>query len=180
MDPRVQYATTSDGVSIAYWSMGEGPAIVIPPNLVTSHLELEWQIVSRRAVYEGLSHGLQVIRYDCRGMGMSQRDSIDFSIDAAEKDLDAVVTRLGIEQFAILRLPSSGDLPFAYAAHNPDRVRNLIIWEGHAIQDDLDPGRRGQIQAIESVMATDWDLYTRIRARIIAGWDGSNAPIIED
>jgi class 3 adenylate cyclase len=180
MDPTVQYATTSDGVSIAYWFMGDGPVLVIPPNLVTSHIELEWQIVSRRAVYEGLARGLRVVRYDCRGMGLSQRDAIDFSVDAAKRDLDAVLDRMEVSEFSILRLPSSGDLPFAYAAHHPERVRHLLIWEGHAGQDDLDPQRRGQLQAIEPVMANDWDLYVRIRARIIAGWDGSNAPFIEE
>jgi class 3 adenylate cyclase/pimeloyl-ACP methyl ester carboxylesterase len=175
----VQYATTSDGVSIAHWAMGEGIALVIPPVLSTSHLEMEWQIVSRRATYEDLVHGARVIRYDCRGMGMSQRDAIDFSTEAACRDLEAVVDRLGIERFAILRLPSSGDLPFAYAAGHPDRVSHLIIWEGHSVQDDLDPPRLEQLRAIDPVMHADWDLYVRIRARIIAGWDGSNAPIIE-
>jgi class 3 adenylate cyclase len=180
MDPTVQYATTADGVSIAFWYMGEGPVLIIPPNLVTSHLELEWQIVSRRAVYEGLARGLRVVRYDCRGMGMSQRDAIDFSLTAAIRDLDAVAGRLEASRFSILRLPSSGDLPFAYAANHPDRLEHLFIWEGHSVQDDLDLARRAQIQAIEPVIANDWDLYTRIRARIIAGWDGSNAPIIEE
>ena len=179
-DPRVQYATTSDGVSIAYWAIGDGPTLVIPPNLVTSHLELEWQIVSRRAFYEVLAHGLRVIHYDCRGMGMSQRDTVDFSLEAATRDLEAVLDRLGVDHFSILRLPSAGDLPFAYTAHHPERVDKFIVWEGHSVQDDLDPPRRAQIQAIEPVMSADWDLYIRIRARIIAGWDGSNAPIIED
>ena len=175
----VQYATTSDGVSIAHWSMGEGVPLVIPPVLSTSHLEMEWQIVSRRATYEALARGSRVVRYDCRGMGMSQRDAIDFSVDAACRDLDAVLDRLGVERFAILRLPSSGDLPFAYAARHPDRISHFIIWEGHSVQDDLDPPRLDQLRAIEPVMDSDWELYVRIRARIIAGWDGSNAPIIE-
>jgi len=179
MPHSVQYAQTSDGVSIAYWTLGKGPALVIPPVISTSHLELEWQIVSRRAAYEGLARGARVVRYDCRGMGMSQRDAIDFSVDAACKDLEAVVDRLGIEQFALLRLPSSGDVAFAYAAQRPERVTHLIVWEGHSVQDDLDAPRRAQLQAIEPVMDADWDLYVRIRARIIAGWDGSNAPIIE-
>ena len=175
----VKYANTPDGVSIAHWAMGSGVPLVIPPVLSTSHLEMEWQIISRRAVYEGLARDARVIRYDCRGMGMSQRDAIDFSVEAASRDLEAVVDRLGIEKFAILRLPSSGDLPFAYAAQHPDRVSHFVIWEGHAVHDDLDPPRAGQLRAIEPVMDQDWDLYVRIRARIIAGWDGSNAPIIE-
>jgi class 3 adenylate cyclase len=175
----VQYATTSDGVSIAHWAMGSGVALVIPPVLSTSHLEMEWQIVSRRAVYETLARDARVVRYDCRGMGMSQRDTIDFSVDAACRDLEAVVDRLGLESFALLRLPSAGDLPFAYAARHPDRVSHLVIWEGHSVPDDLDMPRRSQLAAIDPVMDQDWDLYVRIRARIIAGWDGSNAPIIE-
>jgi class 3 adenylate cyclase len=54
-----------------------------------------------------------------------------------------------------------------------------VIWEGHSVQDDLDIPRRGQLMAIDPVMDEDWELYVRIRARIIAGWDGSNAPILE-
>jgi len=174
----VKYANTSDGISIAHWAMGSGVPLVIPPVLSTSHLEMEWQIISRRAVYEGLAREARVVRYDCRGMGMSQRDTIDFSVEAAGRDLEAVVDRLGLEKFALLRLPSSGDLPFAYAAQHPERVSHFVIWEGHSVHDDLDPARAGQLRAIEPVMDQDWELYVRIRARIIAGWDGSNAPII--
>ena len=175
----VQYVTTDDGVGIAYWTVGDGVPLVIPPILTTSHLEMEWQIPSRRAFYEGLARRCRVIHYDCRGMGMSQRDAIDFSVEAAQRDLGAIVERLGLETFALLRMPSSSDVAFAYAANNPDRVSHLVIWEGHSVQDDLDSPRREQLKAIEPVMEQDWDLYVRIRARIIAGWDGSNAPIIE-
>jgi class 3 adenylate cyclase/pimeloyl-ACP methyl ester carboxylesterase len=179
MPRTVQYVTTEDGVGIAYWSLGDGVPIVVPPVLTTSHLEMEWQIPSRRAAYEALARGARVVRYDCRGMGMSQRDTIDFSMEAAQRDLGAIVDRLGFERFALLRLPSSGDVTFAYAANHPERVSHLIVWEGHSVQDDLDPVRRSQLEAISPVIATDWELYVRIRARIIAGWDGSNAPIIE-
>lgn len=175
----VQYVTTDDDVGIAYWAMGDGVPLIIPPILTTSHLEMEWQIPSRRAFYEGLARRARVIHYDCRGMGMSQRDAVDFSVEAAQRDINAIAERLGLEKFALLRLPSSGDVAFAYAANNPERVSHLIIWEGHPVQDDLDSPRKEQLKAIEPVMEQDWDLYVRIRARIIAGWDGSNAPIIE-
>src|SRR5688572_16583666 len=131
MDPRLQYATTSDGISIAYWSMGEGVPLVIPPIIVSSHLELEWQMSSRRAAFERMAGIGRIIHYDCRGMGMSQRDAVDFSVEAAIKDLEAVVDRLGLEQFALLRLPNSALVSFAYAALHPERVSHLIIWEGH-------------------------------------------------
>lgn len=40
-DPRIQYATTSDGVSIAYFSMGEGPPMIITPPIPYSHLQIQ-------------------------------------------------------------------------------------------------------------------------------------------
>jgi len=43
----VQYASTSDAVSIAHWAIGSGVPLVIPPVLSTSHLEMEWQIALR-------------------------------------------------------------------------------------------------------------------------------------
>jgi hypothetical protein len=33
MEPRIQYAKTSDGVNIAYTMFGSGPAIVSPSNI---------------------------------------------------------------------------------------------------------------------------------------------------
>src|SRR3972149_6271253 len=130
MEMHVHYATTSDGVSIAYWARGEGPTLVIPPIIATSHLDLEGQTPSRRATYEGLARGARVVRYDCRGMGMSQRDAIDFSLEAALADLEGVLARLDVERFALLRLPSAGDVALAYAARHPARGSRLIGWEG--------------------------------------------------
>jgi len=42
MEPRIQYAKTSDGVSIAYCAMGEGTPLVYMPAQI-SHVQLEWQ-----------------------------------------------------------------------------------------------------------------------------------------
>ena len=35
MEPRIQYAQTEDGVSIAYWTLGEGAPLVWIANTVT-------------------------------------------------------------------------------------------------------------------------------------------------
>ncbi len=44
-EPQIQYAKTKDGVNIAYYAIGQGPAVLflIMPG---SHLEAEWQIDS--------------------------------------------------------------------------------------------------------------------------------------
>ncbi len=48
MEPRIQYAKTSDGVSIAYASMGEGPPLVMMPSQ-GSRTRLRVYEVRRRA-----------------------------------------------------------------------------------------------------------------------------------
>ena len=49
MEPRIQYAKTEDGASIAYWTMGSGSSLVQMPS------PERWQI-SARAVLGGLHH----------------------------------------------------------------------------------------------------------------------------
>ena len=95
METRIQYAKTSDGVDIAFTTYGDGPPIVIPPNIMNSHLQLELTNPLLAGFFQRLSTRLRVVRYDPRGIGMSQRDCVDFSVDAMERDLLAVVDRLG-------------------------------------------------------------------------------------
>jgi hypothetical protein len=44
MEPRIQYAQTADGVSIAFWTLGEGMPLVHIPNFPFSHIQMEWQM----------------------------------------------------------------------------------------------------------------------------------------
>ena len=41
-EPQVQYAKTSDGVDIAFASMGEGPPLVQVPRNGISHVQRSW------------------------------------------------------------------------------------------------------------------------------------------
>ncbi len=38
MEPRIQYAKTEDGVSIAYWTLGDGKPLVSMPAGLADHL----------------------------------------------------------------------------------------------------------------------------------------------
>ena len=96
MEPRIQYAKTSDGVNIDYWTLGEGTPLVHMAEL--SHIQLEWRLHPGRW-YERLSEKRMVIRYDGRGMGLSDRDVPDYSLDALVLDLETVVDRLDARPF---------------------------------------------------------------------------------
>ena len=75
MEPRIQYAKTSDGVSIAYYAIGQGPAFVWME--LPSHLQAERKLLTRRG-YEDVSRIATLVRYDPRGFGLSERDISDF------------------------------------------------------------------------------------------------------
>ena len=86
MEPRIQYAHTADGVSIAFWTLGEGMPLVQMPSPPFSHIQLSWQHPRTRRWYQRLSEKREVVAYDGRGTGLSERDVNDFSLD--EHDLE--------------------------------------------------------------------------------------------
>ena len=102
MEPQVFYARTTDAVTIAYTVVGAGPTLVLLPGVPFSNFLEEWRIPILRGVYERLAVRLQIIQYDGRGTGHSQRDVSDLSLEAMLRDLDAVVGQAGIERFALL------------------------------------------------------------------------------
>ena len=71
--PPVRYATTSDGVRIAYWTLGEGAPLLVTPPLVFGHVTLEWQHPPLRQWYLSLARSRRVVRFDPRNNGLSDR-----------------------------------------------------------------------------------------------------------
>jgi class 3 adenylate cyclase/pimeloyl-ACP methyl ester carboxylesterase len=168
MDPRIQYARTSDGVNIAYWSLGEGLPFVHMPWFRMSHVQLEWDIPEIRRWYEALAGRTQLVRYDARGIGLSQRDVSDHSVDALVSDVEAVVDRLGLDRFALFGLVHTGPVAITYAARHPERVSKLILWCTYARSADY--SQSSEIQATRDVIDKNWELYTNTLAHVRLGW----------
>jgi class 3 adenylate cyclase len=145
MEPRIQYAQTKDGVSIAYATVGQGPPLVRVLGWFT-HLEYERQMPDwERSMLGGLLAGNHLwVRYDGRGMGLSDRDVEDFSLDAKVKDLEAVINALQLERCAILGISEGGPTAIAYAVRHPDTVSHLILYGsfGGSIFPDTEEGRQ--------------------------------------
>ena len=173
MEPRIQYAKTEDGVSIAFTAFGEGPAFVLPPSLIASHLQMEWEMPGRRAVYERLAERATVIRYDPRGIGMSQVGAIDFTLESAIQDLEAVLNALDLPGFALYSRPANGDLPCAYAIQHPDRVSHLVL-AGRLIAA-ADTERQRMFTSIQPLIDAEWELFVNVYSRLITGWDSADA-----
>jgi class 3 adenylate cyclase len=168
MEPRIQYAKTTDGVSIAFWTLGEGMPYVSVPVFPT-HIQLEWHWPEYRRIYERLAEKRMVVRYDGRGSGLSDRDVTDFSLDAFVLDLEAVVDGLALERFALGGVLHAGPVAIAYAARHPERVSHLCLWCTCARYTDY-PASTPQLQAIRPLMDRDWETYTETLAHVALGW----------
>jgi class 3 adenylate cyclase/pimeloyl-ACP methyl ester carboxylesterase len=127
----IKFCTAPDGVQIAYSTLGQGPPVIFVANWLT-HLELDLQMPSRRAVFEMLARNYTVVRYDARGNGLSDWDVDNISFEASLSDLAAVIDDLGLDNFALIGQSQGAAISAAYAARNPDKVNNLVLYGGYA------------------------------------------------
>jgi class 3 adenylate cyclase len=151
MEQQIRFCTTSDGVRIAYATVGQGPPLVRVLGWFT-HLEFEGENPRWRRLYEGMASRFTYIRYDGRGMGLSDRDVTDFSIDAFVRDLEAVVDALGIEKVALYGISQGGPTAITYAERHPERVSHLIIYGSTA----RPPWSEDQHQTMLSLVRQGW------------------------
>ena len=163
MEPQIQYAKTSDGVSIAYYAMGQGPAVlylILPP----SHLEAEWQVESFRVAYTAVAQTSTFVRLDPRGFGLSDRDPENFSLDSIVLDIEAVVDRLGLDQLSIYSWGAATIPALVYTARHPERVTHLVQTPPAAAAQDM---RSPQIDKLVELAEIDSDLLGEIMTRMM-------------
>ena len=128
--PRISYARSADGVSLAFTVAGDGPALVFVPWVPFSNLRMEWQNTLLHHIFEQLARRLTVIHYDGRGTGESQRDVTDLSPHAMVADLEAVIDQVGVPEVSLLGQYNSCLHAIAYAARHPERVRRMALFGG--------------------------------------------------
>ena len=175
VEPSIQYATTPDGVSIAFYTLGQGMPLVVMPGDLLSQIQVEWQVPAWRDWHERLAQRRLLVRYDSQGTGLSDREAIEISIESQVLDLEAVVDRLGLDEFSVFSAQTSGPAGIAYAARYPERVRRLILWCTYARASDYIGS--GPFQALLALMAKDWDLFIETAAHARLGWsEGEMAP----
>ena len=170
MEPRIQYAQTADGVSIAFWTLGEGLPLVWMASPPFSHIQLEWQLPEWRLSYERLAHKRRLVRYDGRGSGLSERHITEFPLEAHLLDLEAVIDRLGLERFALLGYVDSGPAAITYAARHPERVSHLVLWASYARASDQEDAP--ETVGLRGLTDQDWRLFTETLAHTMLGWSG--------
>ena len=123
--PPIHYARTDDGVNIAYWTLGEGPALVVINNPGQSHTAIEWELPSRRCAYEMLAADFTVVRFDPRSSGLSD-DSEDLTLTAFCRDFDAVALALGNPVVSVIGYWIGSLVAAAVAGRVPGKIRSFV------------------------------------------------------
>jgi pimeloyl-ACP methyl ester carboxylesterase/DNA-binding CsgD family transcriptional regulator len=166
--PDLSFATTADGASIAWTSIGSGPALIHLPGVPFSNIEGEWRSPVLRRAFAALGEQVRFIQFDGRGTGRSQRDVTDLSLEAYLGDIDAVVDAAAVDTLVLLGFYASAPHAIAWAARHPERVRGLILFggaTGHGVTMQ-GPG----IQALLSLIERDWDTFVESVTHAWLGW----------
>jgi class 3 adenylate cyclase/pimeloyl-ACP methyl ester carboxylesterase len=166
-EPQVQYTKTSEGVSIAFASMGEGPMLIRVPQPGITHVQRDW--TTYQNLFEQLTRHFHHVWYDTRGTGLSDRSTIDFSMDAMVGDLEAVIDRIDAREFALLAFSDGVPVAVTYASQNPDRVSHLILIDGWITW--ADSAEMPSMAAHEALIEKDWKLFTETMMRVLSGVD---------
>ena len=164
MEPQIRFCTSADGVRIAYATLGDGPPLVFV-NGFGGSVELDWGSLESRAFFERLAEGRFSVWFDRRGVGASQRDVDDFSLDAHIADVTAVADHLQLEQFDLLGGDDSAPVGIAYAAQHPERVSRLVLWAPYTCGEDM--VRPGAARGLVELIRGNWSLARRALADIL-------------
>ena len=156
--PAVQYATASDGASIAYYIKGSGPPLIAS---VTSweSIRFDGDEVLGARYYDALAQNFRLIRYDRRGVGLSDRQRDDFSLEADVRDLEAVVEAARLASFALLGHFHLGPVAIRYAVAHPERLSHLVLYGTYARGSDLT--RKEVRESLVAMLRSHWGIASR-------------------
>jgi class 3 adenylate cyclase/pimeloyl-ACP methyl ester carboxylesterase len=132
LEQQIRFCRASDGVQIAYTSIGAGPPLVKTGNWMT-HLEKDLESPIWRHLWRDLARDHTLVRYDARGMGLSDWEVDEISFDALVRDLETVVDAVGLERFDLLGISQGCATSVAYAVRHPERVNRLVLYGGFAL-----------------------------------------------
>ena len=148
LDQNIEFCRTKDGVKLAMASTGRGLPLVRPPTWF-NHLDYDWHVQFRNALYRFLADRYQLIRYDGRGNGLSDRYVPEISFATFAHDLEAVVDALRLQRYALLGISQGAPIAIAHAVHFPERVSKLVLNGGFA----LGSNKRGSTKDQETAQA---------------------------
>jgi pimeloyl-ACP methyl ester carboxylesterase/DNA-binding CsgD family transcriptional regulator len=148
---QVQFARAADGVRIAYARSGSGYPLVRAAHWL-GHLGFDWQTPIWRPWMDALAQHHALLRYDCRGCGLSDHDVGAITLDGLVADLEAAVDAAGLDRFALLGMSQGGTVSIVYAARHPERVSHLVLCGAFARGRLMRDPSPQQVEAMEAML----------------------------
>ncbi|MEX1253698.1 MAG: adenylate/guanylate cyclase domain-containing protein [Dehalococcoidia bacterium] len=168
MEPRIQYAKTSDGVNIAFATAGDGPPLLVLSSFPFSHVQAIWDMFAH--LYQPLAERFHLVWYDYRGAGLSDRVATDFSLDAMVRDVEAVIEGAELTRFATVARFNGVPIAVTYAAIRPEKISSLVLADGWMKFSDFHQSPAA-IVAEGALRSGDWTVYTETVARLLLGFE---------
>jgi class 3 adenylate cyclase/pimeloyl-ACP methyl ester carboxylesterase len=155
----IRYCKASDGVRLAYATVGDGPPMLKSAHWM-GHLEYDWELPISRHLLLGLSKDHTLIRYDARGNGLSDWDVHEISLDAWVSDMETIADTVGLKRFPLFGFSQGCPVAIAYAARHPERVSHLILYGGFATgankRATLTATGRERLAAMNTLVRQGW------------------------
>lgn len=127
----VRFTVTKDNIRLAYAVSGQGTPLIRVANRL-SHIDADWESPLWRHWFQALTRDYQLIYYDGRGCGLSDRKIPPLNFEDWVTDLEAVIEALNLERFSLLGISRGAPTAIAYAARHPERVSHLVLQGGFA------------------------------------------------
>jgi class 3 adenylate cyclase len=132
----VRFARSGD-VDIAYHVVGDGPVDLVYVEGAYTHLEVAWELPQYRRWCERLGEFSRLIRFDKRGLGMSDRVPGATTLEERMDDIRAVLDAVGSERAAVIGESEGGPLAMLFAAAHPGRTVGLVL-QGAEVRERRD------------------------------------------
>ena len=130
--PPIRYAKTSDGVHIAYQTLGEGPPDLVVVEGFVSNVEISWEEPHIERFRRELARFSRLVLFDKRGVGSSDRVPGAATLEQRMDDILAVMDAVGTERVVLMGLSEGAPASVLFAATYPERVQALILCGGMA------------------------------------------------
>lgn len=155
MDGEIRYCTTRDAVRIAYRVDGEGPPLLVGPTFLGTIGATNRQLIpENEGIWEAIGDGRSIIRYDLRGMGLSQRDVDRLDADTRMLDMEAVVREMRLKSLDLITTTTGGPTAIQFAAANPRVVRRLVLYGTYARPEDVMP--EDSLRSLSHLARANW------------------------
>lgn len=121
----IRYAHSGD-VNVAFRTLGDGPLTLVYVAGSFSNLEVNWEHPDYRRFCERLASFTQLVLFDKRGMGLSDRVEIG-TLEERMDDVRAVLDAVRAERAVLLGVSEGGPMSMLFAATYPERTQALIL-----------------------------------------------------